>query len=68
MPGMGGMEVLGRVRGDPRTAALPVVMFTALTDEETRAEARRRGANDHWVKASLDFNTIKAKIEALLAA
>lgn len=67
MPGVDGLEVLKRVRSDPRTARLPVVMFTAMDDERTRAEALRRGADDYWVKASLDLRSIKGRIEALLA-
>ncbi|MGZ4591553.1 MAG: EAL domain-containing response regulator [Actinomycetes bacterium] len=35
MPGMSGLELLERLRDDPVTAHLPVLMLTAATDDET---------------------------------
>src|SRR5207237_1924645 len=32
MPGMDGLEVLRQVRLDPRTATVPIVMFTGVSD------------------------------------
>ena len=38
MPGQGGLEVLKILRSKPATAALPVVVLTAMDDEDnTRA-------------------------------
>src|SRR6202011_4786930 len=54
MPDIDGLEVLRRVRANPQTAGLPVVMFSALADPEYRKSASDRGANDYWVKATLD--------------
>ena len=55
MPDMDGMEVLRRIRGEPRTANLPVVMFSAIDDPAYPAYAKSKGANDFWVKGKLDF-------------
>ena len=66
MPGMDGMEVLRRVRSDPKTSALPVVMFSAVADRNFIDEARRKGATDYWIKASFDFGELKDRIETLL--
>jgi CheY-like chemotaxis protein len=52
MPGMTGLEVLKRIRSAPRTAAVPVVLFTALSDEQTRAAARAFGASGYVVKGA----------------
>ena len=52
MPGMTGLEVLRAIRAEPALAALPVVMFTALSDEKTRSEARRLGATGYVVKGT----------------
>ena len=66
MPGMDGMEVLRRLRSDPRTQNLPVVMFSAVADRNFIKEASRKGATDYWVKASFDFNELKDRIEHLV--
>ena len=66
MPGMDGMEVLRRVRADPRTASTRVVMFSAVADRNFIDEAIRKGATDYWVKASFDFNQLKTRIEHLV--
>ena len=66
MPEIDGLEVLRRVREDPRTADLPVVMFSALNDPDFRETVRARGANDYWVKASIDFRNLEERIDALI--
>ena len=68
MPGMDGLQVLARVRGEPRTAALPVVMFSAVADRSFIEDALRRGANDYWIKASFDFGQLKERLERLIAS
>ena len=66
MPGMDGMEVLRRLRADPRTQSIPVVMFSAVADRNFIDEAIRKGATDYWIKASFDFNQLKDRIEHLV--
>ncbi|MDP6779733.1 MAG: HDOD domain-containing protein [Candidatus Latescibacteria bacterium] len=50
MPRMNGLEALKKIRGDPTTSHIPVVMLTSLTDSETVVEAVQAGANDYVVK------------------
>ena len=52
MPGMDGLEVLGRIRGDERTQRLPVVMISAFCTLEDVQDAYRLGANAFVDKAS----------------
>lgn len=66
MPGIDGLEVLRRVRENPQTADVPVVMFSALSDPDFREAVRARGANDYWVKASIDFRKLEERIDALI--
>lgn len=66
MPGMDGMEVLRRVRSEPKTAAIPVVMFSAVADRNFIEEAIRKGATDYWVKASFDFGQLKDRVDRLV--
>lgn len=45
MPGLDGLETCKRIRADPRTANLPVLMFSALSGEDDIERARVAGAN-----------------------
>jgi CheY-like chemotaxis protein len=67
MPGMDGLEVLRALRADPRTARLPIVVFSAVSDPKYREHAMRKGATDFWVKASMDFDELRVRVERLLA-
>ncbi len=67
MPGLDGFAVLRAVREDPRTAKLPVIMFSAVSDPSRIAHAMSRGANDYWVKASFDFSELEARINQHIA-
>lgn len=62
MPGIDGLEVLKRMRADPGTADLPVIMFSAMSDPQFRQLARDKGANDYWVKASFDFRSLEQRL------
>lgn len=44
MPVMDGFEVLARLKGDPSTRDVPVVILTALTDEASRQHGLELGA------------------------
>lgn len=51
MPGMDGLSLLERLRQEPRWKTIPVVMMTAICDEESVRRARRLGACEYLVKA-----------------
>jgi two-component system chemotaxis response regulator CheY len=50
MPRLSGMELLGRVKSDPRMAAMPFVLVSAANDGETVQEASGLGADGYIVK------------------
>lgn len=65
MPGLSGLEVLDRLRSDPRTAELPVLMATARSASEDIVDALGRGANDYVTKP-IDFPVLLARLTTLL--
>ena len=67
MPGLDGFAVLRAVRDDPRTANLPVIMFSAVSDPSRIAHAMARGATDYWIKASFDFSELESRINQHIA-
>ena len=66
MPEMGGEEVLRRVREDERTAAVPVIMWSAVSDVLYQEHLLKAGANDYWVKASMDLDELNERIRLQL--
>jgi two-component system, response regulator len=54
LPKLDGHEVLKRIRSDPRTQLLPVVILTTSVEDEDRLEGYRLGANS-YVRKPVDF-------------
>ncbi|MGK3991534.1 response regulator [Sorangium sp. So ce136] len=51
LPGsMDGFEVCSRLRADPGTSSLPIVVISALDDPDSRARAERLGATAYYAK------------------
>ncbi len=50
MPKIGGLEVLQRLRADPRTRTVPVVILTSSKEEPDVAAGYALGANSYIVK------------------
>ena len=66
MPKMDGLEVLSRLKADDATAAVPVVMFSAVQDAETVGRALQNGAIDFWLKASFNFSELRDRVRTLM--
>jgi CheY-like chemotaxis protein len=66
MPGMDGLQVLKALRNDPRTRQVPVIMFSANSDPKVVEKAMKEGANDYWVKASLQINDMETRLARFL--
>lgn len=50
LPDVDGLEVARRLRANPSTAKLPIVILTALTTDATRRRAMDVGAADYLIK------------------
>ena len=66
MPEMDGLEVLRQVRKDPRLSAVPIVMFTAVSDPVLERYALEKGANDYVVKGRCDFGELSDRLSPFL--
>jgi PAS domain S-box-containing protein len=50
MPGLDGVELLARLRADPQTSTLPIVLLSARAGEESRIAGMQAGADDYLIK------------------
>jgi two-component system, response regulator len=64
LPKLDGLGVLQRLRADPRTKLLPVVLLTSSTEEEDMFKGYDLGANS-YVRKPVDFDQFKEAIRQL---
>ncbi len=65
MPGMNGFEVCRRVKTNPFTARIPILMLTAQSTVESKVEGYAAGADDYLAKP-FDPRELRARVQALL--
>ena len=66
MPGMDGITTLKRIKSNPGTSVLPVIMLTAVSEREIVKQCVSAGANDYIIKSG-DHQTMVSKINAVLS-
>jgi CheY-like chemotaxis protein len=54
LPKVGGLEVLRRIKSDPRTRTIPIVVLTSSQEEKDLVESYQLGVNSYIVKP-VDF-------------
>lgn len=62
MPKINGIEVLRRLKADPTTKDIPVIVFTALIQDLEKQESFAAGASDYVVKTDVTPKGILDKI------
>jgi signal transduction histidine kinase/ligand-binding sensor domain-containing protein/DNA-binding response OmpR family regulator len=65
MPVMNGIVLCGKIKQDPRTKHIPVVLLTALASEEQQLYGLETGAADYMTKP-FNFEILVSKIRNLL--
>ena len=65
MPGMDGFEVCRRIKADPATAHIPVVIVTALTDSSDRIKGLEAGADD-FLSKPLNDTALMSRVRSLV--
>jgi two-component system response regulator len=64
LPKLGGLEVLQRLRADPRTQLIPVVVLTSSSEEEDILSSYRMGANS-YVRKPVEFHRFTDAVRQL---
>lgn len=65
LPGMSGTEIASKLRDDPRTAGVPIIMLTAKSEESDIVVGLKFGADDYVTKP-FSMSVLVARIDALL--
>lgn len=65
MPQINGFEVCRRLRSDPRTKELPILMVTALNDHRSRLDGIEAGADD-FISKPFDLEELEARIKSII--
>jgi YesN/AraC family two-component response regulator len=66
MPEMNGLDMCKKIRQDNRTAHIPIILLTALTEERDQLAGTASGANDYITKP-FNFEILLSKINGLLS-
>ena len=66
MPGMDGFEVVRRIKADPASENINIVMVTALDDDASRARLASAGVS-HVLTKPVDRWKLKACLEELIS-
>jgi two-component system sensor histidine kinase/response regulator len=67
MPVLDGFEVCRRLRGDPRTVHVPVLIVTALHDRHSMLTGIRAGAND-FLSKPIDAEELRLRVANAIVA
>jgi DNA-binding response OmpR family regulator len=65
LPGLDGLEVCRRIRGDAATAATPIIMLTARVEESDTIRGLELGADDYVTKP-FSIKELVARVRAVL--
>lgn len=65
MPGMTGFEVLEKIRADQRTAGVPVIMLTGLSEKSKIRDALAAGT-EYYIVKPFDFQDLLTKVQIAL--
>ena len=64
LPRVSGLEVLARLREDPRTKLMPVVILTSSDEDRDRLRSYENGANS-FVRKPVDFHAFAESVSRL---
>ena len=65
MPGMDGYEVAGKIKGNPDTSSVPIIMITAMDDPKARLLGLSAGVEDFLTKP-VDRAELRVRVKNLL--
>jgi DNA-binding response OmpR family regulator len=62
LPGLSGFEILERIRNNPKTKDVPIIMLSNLGQKEEIEKGKKLGATKFLIKATVTLDEIVAEI------
>lgn len=59
LPDKSGVEVLKHIKAGAETSSVPVIIFSNNDDSETREQTMAAGAEDYFIKVTMDMNELQ---------
>lgn len=66
LPGINGLDVLTKIRENPETKKIPVMVVSNVDQEDYVKRARAIGIEDYLLKAVIDLGELVARLRVLL--
>ncbi|KKU68416.1 MAG: Response regulator receiver, CheY-like protein [Parcubacteria group bacterium GW2011_GWA2_47_16] len=66
LPGIDGFEILNRLKADPKTKAIPVILLSNLGQKSDMEKGRGLGASRFLIKATVTLDEIISEIKAVI--
>lgn len=67
LPGMGGFEILEKIKSDERTKQIKVIVLSNLSQKSDIEKGKKLGAARFLIKATVDLDEIVNEIKAVLS-
>ena len=67
MPKLGGIDVLEFIKSQEKLKKIPVIVFTALSSDESKINSLIKGADDYIVKTKITPKELVSKIKNILS-
>lgn len=66
MPEIDGYEMLAKIKSDPKTKKIPVIIFSNLSQKEEIEKGLKLGASDYIIKTSITPSQLEQKVKEFL--
>lgn len=66
LPKLDGLEILKRIKTDDETSDIQVLIFTDLSDEDSKTRSVGLGANYYFLKSELDIDEFVSHVEKIM--